>query len=397
LPTFVLRHLANGNDLHAELAALEPPFAGYRELQAQLRIYEQLARQDDGQKLPMANEPTGYPGPPYAGFERLCRLLRLLDDLPESYSIEAASNLKYDPVLLQAVRSFQERHGLFTTGHLDNKTLEELNVPLSDRAEQIRLGMERYRWLRHYHRQNSILINVPGFYLYAFDEQGNRALDMRVDVGEDFDSTRTPVMEAKIEYLVFRPYWEVPYDIQRDEIVPLIIETPDLSEFHYEAVSAGGQVVANGRVTKTLLEEIRTGRVHIRQRPGSDNPMGLLKFVFPNRLGIYLHDTPFRDIEFLNPQGVASHGCIHVEKPAELATWMLRDQPQWNLTRVQQAMLNGLDNVRVSLSKPTTVLIFYTTASTLQHGHLHFYHDIYGYDAELRDALSKAYLRQNNH
>ena len=393
LPSFVMQHLANGNDLRAELAALEPPLPGYRELKEALRTYEQLAQKDDGEKLPSADAP-GYPGPPYPGFERLCRFLRLLGDLPESYSIEAGRKAILDPVLQQAVQSFQERHGLPTTGYLDKKTVEELNVPLSSRAEQIRLAMERFRWVRDYHREGSVLLNIPSFQLYAFDEQGNRALSMRIHVGEDFDGTRTPVLDSTIEYLVFRPYWEVPFDIQRDDVVPKITDTPDLSHFDYEALSESGRVIATGRVTNALLNQIRSGRVRIRQRPGPDNPMGLLKFAFPNRYSVYLHDTPFRDLEFRSWENVTSHGCIHLEKPAELAAWMLRDQAQWDLSKVQQAMLNGPDNVRVNLSKPVPVRIFYTTATALQHGHMHFYRDIYGYDAELRDALSNAYLRR---
>jgi murein L,D-transpeptidase YcbB/YkuD len=389
LPSFVMQRLANGNNLRAEMAALEPPLAGYRELKGALRVYEQLAQRDDGQKLPSAEAP-GYPGPPYPGYERLCRFLHLLGDLPDSYSVEAGRKLILDPVLQQAVQNFQERHGLPMSGYLDAKTIEELNVPLSSRAEQIRLAMERYRWLRHYHRQDSVLINIPGFYLYAFDDQGNRALDMKVHVGDEYEDTRTPVMDAKIESLVFRPYWEVPLDIQRDEIFRRVSEVSNLSELDYEAISSSGHVVG-GKVTNTLLKQIRAGRIQIRQRPGPENPMGLLKFVLPNRYSVYLHDRPYRDLEFMSRQGAASHGCIHIEKPAELAAWVLRDQAQWDLNRVQQAMLHGPDNVRVSLSKPVPILIFYTTASTLQHDHLHFYHDIYGYDAELSDALAKAY------
>jgi murein L,D-transpeptidase YcbB/YkuD len=119
--------------------------------------------------------------------------------------------------------------------------------------------------------------------------------------------------------------------------------------------------------------------------------MGLVKFAFPNRYNVYLHDTPLRNVDFMLPQRIASHGCIHVEKPAELAAWVLRDQPGWTLQRVQQAMHEGQDDLRVNLSRPLPVLIFYSTVSTWQHGHIHFYRDIYGYDADLREALARGY------
>jgi murein L,D-transpeptidase YcbB/YkuD len=340
----------------------------------------------------------GYPGPPYPGFIRLTRLLRLLGDLPDDYSVAFASSQAFDPPLVQAVRRFQERHGLPVTGYLDAETIEQLNVPLSYRVEQIRLALERYRWLRYDFSQPAILVNIPGFHLYAFNQEGEIALTMSVDVGEDFDRTRTPVMEDRIEYLVFRPYWYVPLSIQRDEIPTIVGEHPDyLSKFHFQAMGPEGAVIIHGTATKQLLQDIRAGRIRLQQRPGTDNPMGLVKFVFPNRYDIYLHDTAVQDLRFIFSQRVVSHGCIHVEKPAELAAWLLRDQPQWNLRRVRQAMEDGKDNRRVNLSKPLAVLIFYTTVSTWQQGQVHFYRDIYGYDANLLQALAKGYPYPKQH
>ena len=397
LPMFVWQRLANGQDLKAELASLEPPFAGYRELRKVLLTYMGLAKQDDGEKLPLPKD-IGYPGPPYAGFARLARLLRLLGDLPDDYSIDAASSRAYDGDLLQGVRLFQERHGLPVNGYLDAETIGQLNVPLSYRVEQIQLALERYRWLRHDFSQPAILVNIPGFHLYALNEERKIVLTMRVDVGEDFDRSRTPVMEDSIEYLVFRPYWDVPLDIQADEVIPIVIKDPGyLKSYDFELLAPGGQVTTNFKVTKQLLQELRAGKLRLRQRPGPRNPMGLVKFIFPNRYNVYLHDVPLRDIKFILPQRVASHGCIHVEKPAELAAWALRDKPEWNLERVQQAMEDGRDNLRVDLSKPLPVLIFYTTVSTWQHGHIHFYRDIYGYDADLLQALAKGYPYPKRH
>ena len=391
LPMFVQQRLVNGKDLPAALASLEPPFDGYRELRKVLLTYRRLAKEDDGEKLPLPKD-MGYPGPPYAGFARLARLLRLLGDLPDDYSIEAASSQTFDGDLLQGVQVFQERHGLSVTGYLDAETIEQLNVPLSYRVEQIQLALERYRWLRHNFSQPTILVNIPGFHLYALNDERKIVLSMRVDVGEDFDRTRTPVMQDSIEYLVFRPYWDVPLDIQTNEVVPIVIDDPGyLKSYDFELLAPGGQVTTDFKVTKQLLQELRAGRLRLRQRPGPRNPMGLVKFIFPNRYNVYLHDVPLRDIKFILPQRVASHGCIHVEKPAELAAWALRDKPGWNLERVQQAMEDGRDNLRVDLPKPLAVLIFYTTVSTWQHGHIHFFRDIYGYDADLQQALAKGY------
>jgi murein L,D-transpeptidase YcbB/YkuD len=140
-----------------------------------------------------------------------------------------------------------------------------------------------------------------------------------------------------------------------------------------------------------MLQQLRAGRLRVRQRPGSYNAMGLLKFIFPNRYSVYLHDIPEREFRFLFSGRVASHGCIHVEKPAELAAWMLRDQPGWSLERVRQAMHARQNNVTVKLSKPLPVLIVYSTVTAPESGDIHFYRDVYGYDAELSQALARGY------
>ena len=383
------QRLAEGNDLKSELAGIDPPFVGYRELRKALLRYMRLAREDNGEKLPMPTD-MGYPGPPYPGFIRLTQLLRLLGDLPDDYSAAAASSQAFDPALLQAVRHFQERHGLSATRYLDSETIEQLNIPLSYRVEQIRLALERYPWPRNDFPQATIVVNIPALRLYAFDEQGKVALTMRVEVGDDFKESRTPVLENRIEYLVFRPYWDVPLSIQRVDFVPFVAQYPGyLAEHHFDFTTSTGQRAVHGEVTKKMLAELRAGRLRIRQRPGSDNPMGMVKFMFPNRYNVYLHDIPEREFQFLLPDRVVSHGCVHVEKPAELAAWVLRNQPGWTLERVQQAMHNGQNNVTVRLAKPLPVLIVYSTVSAEEDGDIHFYDDIYGYDAARLQVLAK--------
>jgi murein L,D-transpeptidase YcbB/YkuD len=383
------QRLAAGNDLKSELAGIDPPFVGYRELRKALFRYMRLASEDNGEKLPMPTD-MGYPGPPYPGFIRLTQLLRLLGDLPDDYSAAEASSQAYDPALLQAVGHFQERHGLSATRYLDTETIEQLNIPLSYRVQQIRLALERYRWPRNDFPQATIVVNIPALRLYAFNDEGKVALTMKVDVGDDFKESRTPVLENHIEYLVFRPYWDVPLSIQRVDFVPFVAQYPGyLAEHHFDFTTSTGQRAAHGDVTKEVLAGLRTGRLRIRQRPGSDNPMGMVKFIFPNRYNVYLHDIPAREFQFLLGERVVSHGCVHVEKPAELAAWVLRNQAGWTLERVQEAMHSGQNNVTVRLSKPLPVLIVYATVSAEEDGNIHFYDDIYGYDAGRLQALAK--------
>ena len=388
LPTLVEKRLLKGTNLKSALANIEPPFARYDELKKALVKYMRLAKEDDGEKLP---DPHGivFSGALYDGVPRLARLLRLVGDLPESAVIPADSRL-YDGPLVEAVKRFQTRHGLRPDGYITVDTLDQLKVPLSDRVEQIRLTLERYRWLRYDFSQPPIIVNIPGFRLYALDKDGKIALTMTVDVGDEY--TRTPVLEARIEYLVFRPYWDVPSGIEKDEIIPNITEDPDyLSEVNFEVIDQNGSVVTDGKVSDRVLQQIRSGRLRVRQKPGPDNSLGLVKFIFPNRYDVYLHDTPSWGHYFADPDRNISHGCVHVKEPAKLAAWVLRDQPKWTLERIQQAMQGGQDNLRVNLTKPVPVLMLYMTAAVREDGDIYFYRDIYGYDAELRDALAKGY------
>jgi murein L,D-transpeptidase YcbB/YkuD len=388
LSMFLQQYLVNGTGLKSELAGIEPPIGSYREMKYALLKYSRLAKEDSGEQLP---EPRGmgFSGTQYDGVPRLARLLRLLGDLPESAVAPEGSRL-YDGVLVEAVKRFQERHGLRGDGYLDLKTIEQLNVLLSYRVEQIQLALERYRWLRYDFPQPPIVVNIPAFRLYAFNKEGGIDLTMRVDVGEEgATSTRTPVLEDEIAYLVFRPYWDVPFPIQRDEIVLNIRENSDyLSEVHFEVIAPSGQVVTGGRVTREVLQEVSAGKLRVRQKPGPENSLGLVKFIFPNRYNVYLHDTPSWGNFFGQSARNVSHGCVHLEKPDELAAWVLRDKSDWTLERVRHAMREGQDDLKVTLTKPIPVMILYTTALATENGYIHFYPDIYGYDTEL---LAKGY------
>ena len=389
LSTLLENRLLKGTSLESALADTEPQIAVYGELQQALVKYMLLAKEDDGEKLPIPHSIVFF-GTAYDGVPRLARLLRLVGDLPESAEIDKDSRLYAGP-LVQAVKRYQRRHGLRPDGFLTSETIKQLNVPLSDRVEQIRLALERYRWLRYDFAQPPVIINVPGFRLYALNEEGKVGLEMTVDVGQEY--TPTPVLENKIEYLVFRPYWDVPLDIQKDEIVSNIKDDPSyLSTANFEAVALDGHVVTDGKVSPEVLQQIASGKLHIRQKPGPDNSLGLVKFIFPNQYSVYLHDTPSWGKYFTDfAERDVSHGCIHLKEPAKLAAWVLRDKPEWTLERVQQAMQRGQDDLRVNLTKPLPVLIVYMTAAVRDNGDIYFYRDVYGYDAELQDALAKGY------
>jgi L,D-transpeptidase YcbB len=182
---------------------------------------------------------------------------------------------------------------------------------------------------------------------------------MNVVVGKAYGHD-TPIFSDTMEYVVFRPYWSVPYSIARAEFLPRIARDPDyLAKKGFEVVNSRQDVVTPGTVTSDVLEQLRGGKLFIRQTPGPKNSLGLVKFIFPNNYNIYFHDTPEQEF-FSRSRRDFSHGCIRLEKPADLAVWVLRNNPGWSLDRVRSTM-NGATTQQVNLAHPIPVLILYAT------------------------------------
>ena len=387
LPSFLRDKLIHGADVRAELDQVEPPFAGYKRTQQALQRYMELARQDDGEQLPVLAKPV-EPGSSYDGAPRLTRLLRLLRDLPED-AASGGPNI-YDGPLVDGVKHFQARHGLAPDGRLGAQTLKQLNTPLSFRVEQLRLTLERWRWIPFQFSQPPIVVNIPEFRLRAYQKGGTIGLSMSVIVGKAYRH-QTPVFEREMKYVVFRPYWNVPPSIQRSEIVPAVRKDRDyIAKKGFEVVTPQGSVVTSGTINDDILQQLSAGKLLVRQKPGPTNALGLVKLMFPNEYNVYLHSTPSPQL-FSQSRRDFSHGCIRVEKPAELTAWVLRDKPEWSLERVRAAMESGKDNVQVNLTNPVPVLILYGTAVVEEDNEVHFFDDIYGHDAELEKVLAQGY------
>jgi len=281
----------------------------------------------------------------------------------EGYGTDSAASNVYDASLAAAVARFQQHHAIGVDSSLGTETLDALNVPATFRLAQIAANLERYRWLPRTMGAKYIKVNVPAFRLEGF-EDGKKTIEMKVIVGSDFEGKATPVFSDKMEYVVFRPYWNVTPDIAAKEFFPKYGN--NLPE-GYETYTEGGQL-------------------RIRQRPGPTNSLGLVKFLFPNDFNIYLHDTP-NDNLFDKDVRAFSHGCIRLEKPAELAQWVLG----WDANRVQEAMEKGPDNVSVTLPKKLPVFIVYTTAY-MRDGQLWFGNDLYHRDDQLAQAVAEGAL-----
>jgi L,D-transpeptidase YcbB len=293
LPLFLRDKLIHSADVRTLLDEVEPPFAGYRRTERALQRYEELARHDDGKQLPMPAKPV-QPGSAYDGVPRLTSLLRMLGDLPADSSSENA-NLYAGP-LVAAVEHFQKRHGLTPDGRLGPETVKQLNVPLSFRVEQLRLTMERWRWVPYQFPRPPIVVNIPEFRLRGYEKDGSIGLTMNVIVGKAFRH-ETPVFEGQMKYVVFRPYWNVPPSIQRSEIVPAIRKDRDyIAKKGFEVTTPQGSVVTAGSISDEVLQQLAAGKLLVRQKPGPSNALGLVKLIFPNEYNVYLHSTPSQQL-----------------------------------------------------------------------------------------------------
>ena len=387
LAEFLKERVAGAADVAGALAQVEPPYPGYRRLIQALQTYAELAKRDDGELLPPVTKAVA-PGGSYPGVPRLTRLLMLLGDLPPGANVPTDETV-YAPALVDAVKHFQRRHGRNPDGRIGAQTLGDLNVPLSRRVQQMQLALERWRWMPVAYQGAPIIVNIPEFRLRAYDKDFNVGVTMNVVVGSSFGHD-TPVFADALTYVVFRPYWEVPPSIIREELIPHILKNPGyLKKKGFEIVDSRKKVVSTGPVAREILSQLRAGKLFVRQLPGPKNSLGLVKFVFPNSDSIYMHDTPATEV-FAKSRRDFSHGCIRLEKPADLASWVLRDNPGWNPERIHAAM-NGSAPQQVNLTHPIPVLIVYLTAIVLEDGLVHFFDDIYGHDQALEQALAKGY------
>jgi murein L,D-transpeptidase YcbB/YkuD len=388
LAEFIQAQVINAGDPAAEIQKLEPPFLGYRKLLELLPVYEGYANQVEGEKLPTVAK-TVRPGQTYAGVVPLGRFLQIIGDIPSGVQLNPNATI-YDGALVAGVKHYQDRHGETPSGNLDARTINELNTPPAARIRQIKLTLERWRWLPHSFPQPPVVVNLPEYRVRAMNPDGTVAFYKNVIIGKAYGH-KSPVFQKDIQYVVFRPYWEVTPSIQRSEIVPHILKDPNyIAKHNFEVVTSKGEVVTDNQVSPEVLEGIRSLHLMVRQKPGDTNSLGLVKIIFPNPDNVYLHGT---DAPGLFSQDVRdfSHGCIRVERPEDLVAWVLRNNPGWDLERVKATMNGEKNNLQVNLATRIPVLIVYGTATVNEENQIRFFDDIYGYDADLEKALTAGY------
>jgi L,D-transpeptidase YcbB len=350
--------------LDRSLARMRPQDPGYEALRRERMRYRQLAAKGDWPQVPKgaALKPNETDAP--------ARLTALSDRLRAEGLLEgnatpptdSAGRSVYTPELAGAVAQFQARHGIVVDSVLGPETVASLNLPVRYRLGQIAANLERFRWLPRSLGSRYIIVNVPAFQLQAFD--GDKpALEMKVIVGAEYEDRATPVFSDSMQYVIFRPYWNVPDSIAAKEIYPKIDQDP-------------GYMERNNYEFATI-----DGKRRIRQKPGDKNSLGLIKFMFPNDFDIYLHDTPEGEL-FEKDVRAFSHGCIRLEHPDQLAQFVLG----WPADSVRSQMERGRDDHRVNLSRKIPVYIVYFT-TYVKNGDLYFGNDLYSRDEALVKAM----------
>ena len=369
----------NSGDLLTALATLPPPYAGYQLLRQKLADLKAIVAAGDWPKVPL-----GPPIKPGAADDRLPDVRRRLaaDGLAPAAMGEPSV---YDDALQDAVKTFQRRHGLADDAVLGRQTIVVMNTSAAERARQVAVNMERWRWLPRRLEANHIVVNVPAASLEVVDD-GRAVLTMRVIVGDQ--DHPTPALHAKMTSLVMNPVWRVPASIATEEILPKLKKDPGyLIANDLELVSDGfapGSPESQG--VGIAWKEMSVMPWPVRQRAGSDNALGRIKFNIPNSDDIYLHDTPNRKL-FARAFRALSHGCVRVEKPEELALYVLRDK-EWSAQKLDAEIDTG-DTRTVTLSKTLPVWLLYWTAFVDADGVLQTRDDLYERDRRLAAALSE--------
>ncbi len=392
LPEFVSDQAVDAADVPKLLTEVEPDTEEYRSTEAALAQYLKLDQQQRSggpvQELPAVTKALSAAGR-YPAAAALRARLALEGDVDGGGANPGEDSPIFDSALSDGVKSYQERHGLTPDGKLTAATIKSVNVPLSDRVLQLENSLERWRWLPDPYVKARLMVNLPEFVLRGYTPEHRLDFTMKVVVGKVVGEHRTPVFAHMMKYLIFRPFWNVPVDIVKKELVPhMQARAGYLETKNYEVTNSKGEIQ-----TGYSLDRVEHGGLLVREKPGPTNSLGLVKFMFPNQFDIYLHSTPQTSL-FDRTRRDFSHGCVRVQRPEDLAVWVLqgqddKDAQPWDLEKVTDAMQNGQDNKQVNLKTPLPIVIFYLTARVGDDGKVDFFDDIYGYDADMQKVLDQ--------
>lgn len=387
-----LQQALETNQIDDLLKSLPPQRSEYSKLRETLARYRELAARGGWPQFPPGFDL--HPGDQDERIPRLRARLQVTGELApppksttsgkqaknkkERRSITSESNI-YDTTLVQAVKRFQKRHGLAVDGVIGGRTLAALNVSIETRIRQIIANMKRWRELPNDLGNRYIAVNIPNFTLDVIENE-QLALHMKVVVGKMVEERHTPTFTANMTYLVLSPYWHVPKSIAEKELFPLSKKDPQYfaqNKFIVRRVAVEKQIPDPNATDGSMISKT-VYRYDLKQEPGPKNALGRVKFIFPNSYGVYLHDTPSKDF-FNRSVRTYSHGCIRIEKPIDLAEYLLRGTEKWTRSAILDTISRQKEK-KVPLPEAIPVYIQYWTAWVDDKGIVQFRNDIYGYD-----------------
>jgi len=353
-----------------------PVNSQYYLLEDYLKKYYKLEKETGWEEI-VADQKKYRPGDVSPTIALIKNRLRQLEDFTDSDT----SGL-FTPELTEAVKSYQRRHGIDEDGIIGKQFLARLNAPLHQRIRQILINQERMRWVPQSPETDYLLVNIPEYRLHVY-EAGKPAFDIDVVVGQAQNST--VIFTGSLKYVVFAPYWNIPPGILDNEILPAVRKDPHYLAGHdMEVVDKNQNVIPENTIDWNSYTS-KNFPYMIRQRPGPNNSLGRVKFLFPNNYNIYFHDTPAKSL-FGETRRDFSHGCIRLSEPVKFAEYLLRNDTAWNKERIDTT-LNGTKEKYVTLKEPVPVFIGYFTAWVDRDGKLNFRDDIYGHDRKLEEKL----------
>lgn len=351
----------------------EPKFQQYKELKKFLREYYLIKNE-----LPKIRSKL-YLNSKREEVKNLKKILFAYGDYKNQKNLE--SDL-FDEEVLEAVKSFQERHLLDPDGVVGPKTRYELNRSVQERIEIIKVNLEKYRWLPETLAPERIEINIPSFYLKYY-QNNKKILEMKVIVGKDYieDFRPTPIYFGKVTEVILNPFWYVPKKIAVKDLLPKIKKNPNYLEEYNFKVLYEGKYIDYKKINWYLYNEYFFP-FNLVQLPGDKNSLGKIKIFFKNPFGVYLHDTPYKDL-FLKVKRAFSSGCIRLENALLLASYLLNEEEK-NILDI----INSGKTVQLKINKDVIIYIFYFTTE-VKNDKIFFYEDIYRFDKKILEKLKK--------
>ncbi len=386
-----LARVRSGSKLKKYFEGILPSSIEYNQMVNHLAFYKKIQTNGGWNYIDFSGVKVIEPGDSNVLIPQIRKRLLFTDPMSRSLSTPP---IFYDDELVSSVKKFQKRHGLKVDGRIGHDTFEAMNMTVEEKIDKIVLNLERFRWLPRKYSKEYLLVNIPSYQLRAY-EKSKVKLSMRVIVGKEY--TSTPIFSDTLRYLVFSPTWTVPFSIKSKEMLPRLQRNPEYYSGRtykfYRGWSRSDEVEPSS--IDWSQYSVDNFPFNVVQQPGPANALGLVKFIMPNNLSIYLHDTP-TDYLFERTERALSHGCIRVSEPAVLAKYLLRDQKGWDEEKIYDYMHKD-EPQRIYFNKNYHVQLTYLTSFVDEYGFINFRKDIYGHDQAQLNVIDKlASVKKSN-